>query len=123
MFQETWLEKEVQSQAETQTARGYASSADQIGSQRAGNQKGRTVKRDPNLDNPAVRLYREVIHLQANYLQREEIAERVGESETCLRLWRATLTEWMLRGNNPKNVLGMLKVYKDTIDGLIGANR
>lgn len=64
--------------------------------------------RDPNLDNEAVKLYREVIHLQANYLQREEIALTV----TNLRLWRAILLEWMLRGNNPKNVLGMLRQYE-----------
>ena len=81
------------------------------------------TKRDPNLDNPAVKLYREIIHLQANYLQRAEIAERVYDDEQGLKIWRATLTDWMLRGYSPKNVLGMLKEYKDRIDALIGAGR
>lgn len=66
-------------------------------------------KRDPNLDNEAVRKYREVIHLQANYLQREEIALTVGN----VRVWEAVLLQWMLEGRNPKNVLSMLKSYRE----------
>lgn len=69
--------------------------------------------RDPNLDNPAVRKYREIIHLQANYLQRAEIALVV----TNERIWEATLIEWMLEGRNPKNVLGMLRVYQSMNGG------
>ncbi len=80
-------------------------------------------KRDPNLDNQAVKKYREIIHLQANYLQREVIAETVHDSERGLRIWEATLVEWMLAGYSPKNVLGMLKQYKANVDGLIGENR
>lgn len=71
-------------------------------------------KRDPNLDNEAVKLYRHIIHLQANYLQREEIAYTV----TNLRVWQAVLLEWMLEGRNPKNVLAMLKVYRNMTDGI-----
>lgn len=70
--------------------------------------KGKSEKkRDPNLDNEAVRTYRDVIHLQANYLQREEIALTVGN----VRVWEAVLLQWMLEGRNPKNVLGMLRAY------------
>jgi hypothetical protein len=71
-------------------------------------------KRDPNLDNEAVKLYRQIIHLQANYLQREEIAYTV----TNLRVWQAVLLEWMLEGRNPKNVLAMLKIYRNMTDGI-----
>lgn len=70
-------------------------------------------KRDPNLDNEAVKKYREIVHLQANYLQREEIALLV----TNERVWEAVLLEWMLEGRNPKNVLGMLKVYQSMNGG------
>jgi len=65
-------------------------------------------QRDPNLDNPSVKAYRNVVHLQANYLQREEIALTV----TNERVWEVVLTEWMLRGRNPKDVLAMLRAYE-----------
>lgn len=71
------------------------------------------TQRDPNLDNEAVKLYREIVHLQANYLQREEIALVV----TNERIWEAVLIEWMLCGYNPKNVLGMLKLYQSMNGG------
>lgn len=70
-------------------------------------------ERDINLDNPAVRKYRDVIHLQANYLQRAEIALVV----TNERIWEVVLLEWMLEGRNPKNVLGMLRVYQSMNGG------
>lgn len=70
-------------------------------------------KRDPNLDNPAVKLYREIVHLQLNYLQREEVALMV----TNLGIWEAVLLEWMLEGRPPKNVLSMLKVYRNMSNG------
>lgn len=73
----------------------------------------KTKERDPNLDNKAVRLYRDVVHLQANYLQRAEIALVV----TNERIWEVVLLEWMLSGYNPKNVLGMLKVYQSMNGG------
>ena len=68
----------------------------------------RNRKRDPNLDVPAVKLFRDVVHLQANHIQRQEIALTV----TNLALWEAVLLEWMLSGRNPKNVLGMLRQYE-----------
>jgi hypothetical protein len=65
--------------------------------------------RDPNLDNPAVKKYRDVVHLQLNYLQREEIALTVKN----VRIWEAVLLEHMLRGRNPKDVLVMLRIYRN----------
>lgn len=70
-------------------------------------------ERDQNLDNPAVKKYRDIVHLQANYLQREEIALTV----TNERIWEVVLLEWMLEGRNPKNVLGMLKTYRNMNGG------
>lgn len=69
--------------------------------------------RDPNLDNKSVQKYREICHLQANYLQRECIAEEV----TNVRIWEAVLLEWMLSGYSPKNVLGMVKMYRGMSNG------
>jgi len=65
--------------------------------------------RDPNLDLESVKLYREICHFQANHIQREAIAVTV----TNLRLWEVTLVDWQLHGYNPRNVLGMLNVYKN----------
>lgn len=81
------------------------------------------VPRDLNLDNEAVKKYREVIHLQANYIQRAVIAETVSDSDRGLRIWEGVLIEWMLHGWSPKNVSGMLKNYNAVIDGLIGDGR
>lgn len=75
-------------------------------------------KRDPNLDNKAVRLYRDVVHLQANWLQRELIADEVEETPRELRIWEATLVEHMGHGWNPKDVLMMLKNYKTTMENI-----
>lgn len=79
--------------------------------------------RDANLDNPAVKLYRELIHLQANYIQREFIAHDVEDSPRGLRIWEATLLEYMGRGRNPKDVIAMLKSYQVMMDNIrIGMN-
>lgn len=78
-----------------------------------------TRRKDPNLDNKAVKLYRDVVHLQANWFQRELIVEAVDEdSPRDLRVWEATLLEHMGHGWNPKDVLMMLKNFKITIDNL-----
>ena len=66
--------------------------------------------RDPNLDDPAVKKYREIARLQANHIQRAEIAATVDDRG--LRIWEAVLTEHMLHGWNPKDVLRMLKTYE-----------
>jgi hypothetical protein len=67
--------------------------------------------RDFRLDCPAVIEFRNIVHLQLNYLQREYVAENVSCCEKGLRIWRAALTEWMLHGFNPKNVPGVVKLW------------
>lgn len=74
--------------------------------------KREAKKRDPLLDHRAVRKYREIVHLQANHIQREEIAFVVEDSDRGERIWEAVLVEWMLHGYNPKNVVGMLNLYR-----------
>lgn len=65
--------------------------------------------RDPLLDNQAVRLYRDIVHLQLNHVQRECVADAV----TNIRIWEATLAEFMLKGYPPKRVDLMLKTYRE----------
>jgi len=70
-------------------------------------------KRDPTLDCENVRAYREIIHLQLNYLQREYVVKNVSCCERGQALWRSTLTEFMLEGRNPRNVVYMVKIWEN----------
>lgn len=69
--------------------------------------------RDPLLDHPAIRSYRDIVHLQLNHVQRECVANEV----TNFRVWEAVLLEYMLEGRPPKNVLSMLKTYRLMLNG------
>ena len=71
------------------------------------------TKRDVNLDCPAVQEYRNIIHLQLNYLQRQFVVENVSCCERGLALWRETLREFMLEGKNPRNVVYMAKIWEN----------
>lgn len=53
-------------------------------------------------------VYREVMHLTANRVQREEMDRLVRD----LELWRRTLKYWMLHNWNPFNLPGLLDMYK-----------
>jgi hypothetical protein len=58
-------------------------------------------------DKTPAEVYREVMHLTANRLQREEMDRAVSDVE----LWRQTLRFWMLHNWNPFNVPGLLDMY------------
>jgi hypothetical protein len=61
--------------------------------------------RDPNLDHPAVKKYRDIIRLTPNWIQRRDIALTVhvnGNGE--LDLWEEILIRFMREGRNPKRV-------------------
>lgn len=75
------------------------------------------TKRDKNLDCPNVQTYRDIVHLQLNYLQRQYVVEHVSCCERGQRLWRATLTEFMLEGKNPRNVVYMVKIWENQFWG------
>jgi hypothetical protein len=81
-----------------------------------------TKKRDPNLDNLAVKKYRDVVRLQANHVQREDIALTVENSERGLRIWEAVLLEHMGAGYPPKRVDWMLRNYQKMMPGGNGQN-
>jgi hypothetical protein len=68
---------------------------------------GAKAQRDPLLDNGAVILYKSIIKLTANDVQRKLIAESV----TDLELWNKTLVHWKLIGWSPRNVIGMVDLY------------
>lgn len=69
-------------------------------------------KRDPLLDCPNIKSYREIVHLQLNYLQRQFVVEKVSCCEKGQRIWRNVLTEIMLHGNNPRNIPYMVKLWE-----------
>lgn len=79
------------------------------------------TKRDPLLDCPIVKIYRDVVHLQLNYIQREFVAANVSCCERGQRLWRATLVEFMLEGKNPRNVPYMVKIWENMFFGVESA--
>lgn len=68
--------------------------------------------RDPLLDHPAIIVYKDVMHLTPNELQRQEIARRVGENGR-LESYRALLTDWNLHGWNRQNIAAQL----DALEG------
>ena len=70
------------------------------------------VKRDARLDCALVKIYKDVIHLQLNYLQRQFVVEKVSCCERGQRLWKSVLEETMLHGMNPKNVPGIVKRWE-----------
>src|ERR1043165_5673128 len=55
-------------------------------------------ERDPLLDHAAVKLYREVCRSTPNYVQRQEIAQVVGDSARSLAIYRDVLTQFMNEG-------------------------
>lgn len=78
-------------------------------------------KRDPLLDCELIKIYREVIHLQMNYLQREYVVKKVSCCERGQSIWRATVTEWHLHGFNPKNIPGMVSLWEGQFYGVESA--
>src|ERR1043165_7844893 len=54
--------------------------------------------RDPLLDHTAVKLYREVCRSTPNHVQRQQIANIVGDSAQSLALYRDVLTQFMNEG-------------------------
>ncbi len=66
---------------------------------------------DPLLSNPAVVVYRDVMHRTPNELQRAIIAEKAQDVDR----WRATLENWRAHSWNPGNVPGMIQSYDKPI--------
>lgn len=76
----------------------------------------RTATRDPNLDHPAVLLYREIVHLTPNHQQRVDIVVTVGpEGEYGLKLYEAVLRRFMGEGRPPKRVDWTLDRYEEAL--------
>jgi len=71
------------------------------------------TKRDPTLQCNLIQIYRDVVHFYPNHIQRQYIVEKVSCCERGQRLWRATLSEFMLEGKNPRNVAYMVKIWEN----------
>lgn len=73
------------------------------------NTPSKILERDPNLEHPAVKVYRGIVHITANETQRKAIVEAVGYDVDG---WRACLEHWRGHGWSPTNVTGMIQSYK-----------
>jgi hypothetical protein len=60
------------------------------------------------MDDPAVVLYRDIIHLTPNATQRKVMAQ--GDI-TDLAKWQGVLENWLAHSWNPRNVPGMIDSY------------
>lgn len=72
------------------------------------NKKSATRKRDARLDHPAVITYREVAHFTAPPAARDDLC-KVSDVDH----WRDVVKTWIKKGWNPRNIDGMLDVYKN----------
>jgi biotin operon repressor len=78
---------------------------------------------DPLLKHPAVVLYRNTMRLTPNEVQRQAIAETVGEEQDQLLLYGATLKSWMEHGWKPTNVADQLDCFRNGHRSKYAANR
>jgi len=65
-------------------------------------------KRDPLLDNLAVKAYQAVCHITPNEVQRQLIADKV----TDVQEWTKAITAWMAHGWSPRNVNGQVNYFE-----------
>lgn len=87
-------------------------------------------ERDPNLDHPAVQLYRAICHITPNHVQRREIVvtmdfgkQVLGSPKRALENWEAVLRKFMLEGCNPKRVDWAMDRYEARVRTASGSNR
>ena len=71
--------------------------------------KSQHASHDPNLDHPAVALYREIARLTAPVAVRQDIIDTV----TDLKHWEDTMRTWIRKGFKPGNIDGMLQCYRE----------
>lgn len=55
-------------------------------------------------NHPAVKLYREICARKPNQVQREQIAETVGDSAKAIALYQEVLIQFMFEGRPPQRV-------------------
>lgn len=70
-------------------------------------QKSGQTQRDPLLDHPGVKIYREIARVTANPEQRKKIEESISDMD----LWTVTIKHWLGHGWSKLNVSGMIDSY------------
>ena len=83
------------------------------------------AQRDPNLDHPAVRMHREIVHRWPNHVQRKFIISTIDwatqemgfEADRALLIWQTVLIDYMATGKNVMNTKYMLDLYEEKIRG------
>lgn len=68
--------------------------------------------RDERIDHPTIKAYRELAHYQVPVAIRDDVINTIGVAPIELGFWCAIIKEWIGRGYNPRNISGMLNVYK-----------
>lgn len=69
-------------------------------------------KTDERLKHPTLVTYRDVIHFHITPAWRDAAIETVGASSASQERWREILVEWLGLGYSPRNIKGMLEVYR-----------
>lgn len=67
--------------------------------------------KDPRADHPAMLKYRDLVHYCVPIAIRGKVIDTVSESSADISKWENIVTEWVGRGYNPHNILGMLQVF------------
>jgi DNA-binding transcriptional ArsR family regulator len=76
---------------------------------KGGGRPKKSAPRDDRLDHPAIKSYRSNARLTAPIIWRDDIINTVGERDAE---WSQLVKEWVGRGWNPRNILGMLDAFK-----------
>jgi hypothetical protein len=63
-------------------------------------------------EHPAIQAYRDVVHFYPVEAWRKEIVETVGDEPAALEKWHKIVREWLGKGYSPRNVVGMLNVFR-----------
>ena len=63
------------------------------------------------------------VHLQVTAQWRDRVIEQVTDDERRLQTWREILDEWIGKGWNPRNVLGMLDMFSQRAGSITKASK
>ena len=73
------------------------------------------VRRDPNLDHPAVKVYRDVFKLCPNFGYRKDIVLTVDHFKN-LELWKKVVEQWKREKRHPFRIGGLLAEFERQVE-------
>lgn len=82
------------------------------------------ISRDPNIDNKAVRKYREMAKWNTNWIQRKEIVLTVNQDNPReMELWEDVIYNHLLTGKWAGNVKALLNEFERLLPRINGNGR